>query len=903
MKKRIICILLTAVMLLTLIPITAFAADNYTITNRTPKSAKEMNHGYITVDETAAKGKTVKITVVPDEGYQLKSLTVAPKASTFKAVYDTAGGANTLTFYYDSNDHSGEGITVYENDTANFLFDGTKNSGAKWGYNGNRSSIKSVVIDASVADYKSLTSTAYMFQNMSIATSISGAEYLDVSNVTDMSYMFNGFGSGKNGSPTTLNVVPDVSKWNTGNVTNMCAMFESYGNFSSSLDKVPDVSGWNTGKVTNMAYMFQKYGHESQNFNAVPDVSKWDTSSVTNMANMFKEYGYKSTKLGTVPDVSNWNTGNVATMNSMFNGYGNSSTALTAVPVVSKWNTGKVTNMANMFYEYGYGSVDFVLDLSGWDLSKITGTNGNDVFNFNPKTFNVTIPAKTGEKSNESDKWYYGDGTNYITPPTGKTFTLPSAEPEYVEIGGLKWATKNLGAEKETDYGDYFAWGETAPYYEGTGGWPATPTWKSGKASGYAWQSYCGSSSFSEWSTPPYDATTKILKPEFDAAAQILGGGWRMPTSAEFKALYDACFNGSYDTTTNPSGASASVGKGVYLCTNYDGVAGCLFCDGTNKLFFPATGSSNGTSLSNAGSRGSYWSSSLYSDSIEGAYGLYFSSGIIKPQYYISRDFGFSVRPVKDVAPANKLLKSPAPKLLKGPAPVDPEPITPEKQNDGTYQFTMPDYNVTVTAEFEEVPAHSGELQKGVAATLENAGYKDYYKCSICGKLFEDEACKVEITNLDAWKAEGGNGYIAKLKPAPEPDPINYKVIEGANSVWTVSAGESPTFRSNADFSKFSHVLLDGKELAKKYYKAESGSTIITLTPEFTATLAVGKHTIEIVSTDGSASTVFYIEETIANTDGEGFALSTATMSSAFIGCNIVGLAVVFFELKKKKVK
>ena len=89
--------------------------------------------------------------------------------------------------------------------------------------------------------------------------------------------------------------------------------------------------------------------------------------------------------------------------------------------------------------------------------------------------------------------------------------------------------------------------------------------------------------------------------------------------------------------------------------------------------------------------------------------------------------------------------------------------------------------------------------------------------------------------------------------------------------------------------------------MTKKYYKAESGSTIITLTPEYAATLAVGKHTIEIVSTDGSASTVFYIEETIANTDGEGFALSTAAMSSAFIGCNIVGLAVVFFELKRKK--
>ena len=224
---------------------------------------------------------------------------------------------------------------------------------------------------------------------------------------------------------------------------------------------------------------------------------------------------------------------------------------------------------------------------------------------------------------------------------------------EYVEIGGVKWATKNLGAEKVTDYGDYFAWGETAPYYEGTGGWPATPTWKLGKESGYAWQSYCGSSSFSEWSTPPYDATTKILKPEFDAAAQTLGDGWRMPTSAEFKALYDACLNGSYDTTTNPSGASASVGKGVYWCTNYDGVAGCLFCDGTNKLFFPAAGYGNGTNLLSKGDIGRYWSSSLYTGFISPtfAYEFKFRSDSVEPQINTNRCGGVSVRPVKAAAP------------------------------------------------------------------------------------------------------------------------------------------------------------------------------------------------------------------------------------------------------------
>ena len=50
---------------------------NQNITNGTPESAKETNHGYIAIDKaTAAKGETVTITVTPAEGFQLKKLTV-----------------------------------------------------------------------------------------------------------------------------------------------------------------------------------------------------------------------------------------------------------------------------------------------------------------------------------------------------------------------------------------------------------------------------------------------------------------------------------------------------------------------------------------------------------------------------------------------------------------------------------------------------------------------------------------------------------------------------------------------------------------------------------------------------------------------------------------------------------
>lgn len=51
-------------------------------------------------------------------------------------------------------------------------------------------------------------------------------------------------------------------------------------------------------------------------------------------------------------------------------------------------------------------------------------------------------------------------------------------------------------------------------------------------------------------------------------------------------------------------------------------------------------------------------------------------------------------------------------------------------------------------------------VQNGTSATCTVAGVKDCYTCS-CGKAFEDAACNIKITDLDAWKAVGGNGYIA----------------------------------------------------------------------------------------------------------------------------------------------
>ena len=64
--------------------------------------------------------------------------------------------------------------------------------------------------------------------------------------------------------------------------------------------------------------------------------------------------------------------------------------------------------------------------------------------------------------------------------------------PLYVDLGlpsGNLWATKNVGAERPEDVGDYYAWGADAPFYSGSG-IAAEPSWKEGCETGYSERTY-----------------------------------------------------------------------------------------------------------------------------------------------------------------------------------------------------------------------------------------------------------------------------------------------------------------------------------------------------------------------------------------------------------------------------
>ena len=197
------------------------------------------------------------------------------------------------------------------------------------------------------------------------------------------------------------------------------------------------------------------------------------------------------------------------------------------------------------------------------------------------------------------------------TPPPDPT---PDPKPtmEYVDLGlpsGLKWARCNLGASKPSDYGDYFAWGETEPN-------KAEYTWAT-----YKWGT---KNNFTKYN----DTDGKIvLDPEDDAATVNLGSPWRMPTADEIKELLDNC---------------------TWTWTTQDGVNGCEVKSkkNGNSIFLPSAGNRMGSELGNAGSEGYYRSSSLNTTYSYSAHILHFNSGV-REWAINSRFFGGSVRPVR----------------------------------------------------------------------------------------------------------------------------------------------------------------------------------------------------------------------------------------------------------------
>ena len=212
--------------------------------------------------------------------------------------------------------------------------------------------------------------------------------------------------------------------------------------------------------------------------------------------------------------------------------------------------------------------------------------------------------------------------------------TTPSPV-EYVDLGlpsGLKWAKCNLGASKPSEWGDHYAWGETAPKAEYKYNWTTYKWMRAGKSD---WK-YITKYTIADGKTEGiwYDSSGNFigdskttLAAANDAATANLGSPWRMPTVDEFMELINNC---------------------TWTWTTQDGVEGYqVNGPNGNAIFLPIAGYCEGThGLIEHGATGRYWSSSLHTIVSHSAYYLFFDSGEYN-RYGYYRDRGFSVRPVR----------------------------------------------------------------------------------------------------------------------------------------------------------------------------------------------------------------------------------------------------------------
>ena len=205
----------------------------------------------------------------------------------------------------------------------------------------------------------------------------------------------------------------------------------------------------------------------------------------------------------------------------------------------------------------------------------------------------------------------YGEVLSFTTEQ--EVFEPEISSPEAIDLGlSVKWASCNVGANSPEGYGDYFAWGETATKSEYTES-----------------NSVTYGLSILELESRGIIGDNGNLTAEYDAATANWGEGWRMPTLDEIKEL---CNNCTW-TWTIQNGVNG------YEVTGPNG----------NSIFLPAAGYRYGTSLSNAGSYGSYWSATPDSDSSHACI-LYFYSSYYG-WYYNGRYYGHTVRPVYSEAP------------------------------------------------------------------------------------------------------------------------------------------------------------------------------------------------------------------------------------------------------------
>ena len=192
----------------------------------------------------------------------------------------------------------------------------------------------------------------------------------------------------------------------------------------------------------------------------------------------------------------------------------------------------------------------------------------------------------------------------------------------FVDLGlpsGTLWSTVNVGAQTPFQRGQYFSWGNiegyVASYNEGD---------YSGEIVGYSFiqDNYVLTNGYQLSGSIPV---------ENDAAVDIMGGKWSIPTDVQFQELIDNC---------------------TITWVEKNGVPGKLFTSNINgkTLFIINNGYGNATTLDSPMYQSAYWTNA--EDDVDTSKALSFTLGTsilpnLTPVHPEEKRFGFGIRAVK----------------------------------------------------------------------------------------------------------------------------------------------------------------------------------------------------------------------------------------------------------------
>ena len=337
-------------------------------------------------------------------------------------------------------------------------------------------------------------------------------------------------------------------------------------------------------------------------------------------------------------------------------------------------------------------------------------------------------------------------GTDLNTDQNGNNSTrdvaLNGDAAVMVDLGlSVRWADRNIGATLRTDYGAYFAWGETSPKNEYT-----TDTYIHYKG-GYL------------------DIGDNIGGTEYDPATVNWGENYMTPTREQFQELIDNCTW----KVTNVDGTVV----GYQLTSKIEGHT-------DRSIFLPCTGDYWTAGLNDANTIGRYWTSDCSTDGH--AYDLAFSS--VTAKYGTSSEYrghGMCIRPVQYIAPTGISLSSSELMLEKGGSQTLTATVAPDNATNKTVTWTSSNTSVATVDNNGKVTA----IAKGTA-TITAATYN--------GKTTECQVTvSVPVTSITLDKSsltlslDDDNAYTltATVKPT-EADNVTVTWTSSNTSVATV---------------------------------------------------------------------------------------------------------------------